>query len=148
MRKKHKLCSFFQNRTILQNNIFDVFTAFRIRKNIRHLSNEELHDLIQAMTKFKQDSTANGYMVGQVRFVSVASTACFIMWLMKLWLTMRLANSSWHITWSRVRRHCFFASQQTLSTTKFKTCEKLLGFVCGRKKLLLLGHVIHEAKRK
>nr|XP_039265620.1 hemocyanin, beta-C chain unit G-like [Styela clava] len=35
---------------------------FRIRKNVRHLTNEDTHDLIQAMTKFKKDKSKKGYM--------------------------------------------------------------------------------------
>nr|XP_039263172.1 hemocyanin G-type, units Oda to Odg-like isoform X1 [Styela clava] len=34
---------------------------FRIRKNVRSLTEEEIKDLIQAMRNFKRDSTANGF---------------------------------------------------------------------------------------
>nr|XP_039265052.1 hemocyanin A-type, units Ode to Odg-like [Styela clava] len=35
---------------------------FRIRKNVRHLTDEEMHDLIQAMTKLKADKSKKGFL--------------------------------------------------------------------------------------
>lgn len=46
--------------TVLQS------AEFRIRKNVNDLSDEELHDLLQAMTKFKRDRTKSGYRVKSI----------------------------------------------------------------------------------
>ncbi|CAK8686100.1 unnamed protein product [Clavelina lepadiformis] len=40
----------------------EVKRGFRIRKNIRYLNDEELHDILQAFAKFKNDPTEHGYL--------------------------------------------------------------------------------------
>lgn len=39
----------------------EITKGFRVRKNVRHLTDYELHDIIQAMTKFKKDRSSKGY---------------------------------------------------------------------------------------
>lgn len=50
------------------------FTEFRIRKNLKDLSDEEFHDLLQAMTKFKKDKTKRGYKVSETDGIFQALT--------------------------------------------------------------------------
>ena len=57
------------NNRILDSSIdsirlrLDFSSGFRIRKNIRYLNDEELHDILQAFAKFKNDPTEHGYLV-------------------------------------------------------------------------------------